>query len=453
MIPQTQPPLDEMNTKPTYFIETYGCQMNVADSELVESILLDEGYLKAEDIKLADAIFVNTCAIREQAEEKVHSQLGRYDKIKKKRPSTIIGVLGCMAQNLKDDLLENKPYVDIILGPDSYRKLPDILRRKKQNSTSIVDTKLSRYEVYENLFPRRKDGVNAWVSIMRGCDKFCTFCIVPFTRGRERSRNLKSIIKESKEAVNSGYSEITLLGQNVNSYNSNGVKFFNLLEEVANIDGLKRIRYTSPHPQDITEELLLIMAKHENICNYVHLPVQAGSNRILKRMNRTYTREHFIDLSKLIRKILPNVGISTDIIVGFPGETSKEFEETLDLMEQVKFDSAFNFKYSSRPGTKASEYDDKIDPIEKKKRLQTVIELQNKHTLEKNKNLIGSIQNVLIEKESKLSSNQWAGRTESNKWVVLDKSEIDINDIIPVKIIDARGVTLHGELFDKKEAT
>ncbi|MGY8782585.1 MAG: tRNA (N6-isopentenyl adenosine(37)-C2)-methylthiotransferase MiaB, partial [Fidelibacterota bacterium] len=331
----------------TYFIETYGCQMNVADSELVESILLDEGFKKALDINLADAIFVNTCAIREQAEQKVHSQLGRYDLIKQKNPDIIIGVLGCMAQNLKEDLLDNRPFVDIILGPDSYRKLPELLNRKNKDSKSLVDTKLSRYEVYEDLFPNRKNGVNAWVSIMRGCDKFCTFCIVPFTRGRERSRSVKSILDEANQAVQNGYSEITLLGQNVNSYKFEGLKFLNLLEEVAQVPGLKRIRYTSPHPKDMTEDLLRVMAKHDNICNYVHLPVQAGNNRILKRMNRTYTREHFIELSKMIREILPNVGISTDIIVGFPGETNSEFEETLDLMEKVKFDSAFNFKYSS----------------------------------------------------------------------------------------------------------
>ena len=443
---------DKSKTEKTYFIETYGCQMNVADSELVESILLDEGFKKALDINLADAIFVNTCAIREQAEQKVHSQLGRYDLIKQKNPDIIIGVLGCMAQNLKEDLLDNRPFVDIILGPDSYRKLPELLNRKNKDSKSLVDTKLSRYEVYEDLFPNRKNGVNAWVSIMRGCDKFCTFCIVPFTRGRERSRSVKSILDEANQAVQNGYSEITLLGQNVNSYKFEGLKFLNLLEEVAQVPGLKRIRYTSPHPKDITEDLLLVMAKHDNICNYVHLPVQAGNNRILKRMNRTYTREHFIELSKMIREILPNVGISTDIIVGFPGETNSEFEETLDLMEKVKFDSAFNFKYSSRPGTKASEYDDKIVEEEKKNRLQRVISLQNQHTLERNRLLIDSKQHILIEKESKLSSDYWAGRTDSNKWVIINKDNLKINDVVPVKIIAARGVTLHGQLFKKVEA-
>jgi len=440
------------NSAKTYHIDTYGCQMNVADSELVEAILISEGYKKSIDINSADAIFVNTCAIREQAEEKIHSQLGRYNLIKRKKPEILIGVLGCMAQNLKDDLLENKPYIDIVLGPDSYRELPKILNQRKRILDSIVDTKLSRYEVYQDLFPHRKGGANAWVSIMRGCDKFCTFCIVPFTRGRERSRNLESILQEAKDAVDNGYSEITLLGQNVNSYDYQNLKFHDLLEEVSKTKKLKRIRYTSPHPQDITEELLRVMAKHENICDYVHLPLQAGSNRILKRMNRTYTREHFISLVKMIREILPKVGISTDIIVGFPGETNKDFEETISLMHEVKFDSAFNFKYSSRPGTKASEYSERINDQEKKDRLQKIINLQKKHTLERNKILIGSIQDVLIEKESKLSASHWAGRTDSNKWVVFDKKNSQINKIVQVKIKEARGVTLHGELLNKMEA-
>jgi len=436
----------------TYHIDTFGCQMNVADSELVESILINEGYEKSKSVDSADAIFVNTCAIREQAEKKVHSQLGRYNLIKKNKPEVLIGVLGCMAQNLKDDLLENKPYIDIVLGPDSYRNLPTILKKRNQVNKSFLDTKLSRYEVYQDLFPQRKGGVNAWVSIMRGCDKFCTFCIVPFTRGRERSRNLESILEESKNAVNLGYSEITLLGQNVNSYNYQNLKFHNLLEEVSKIKNLKRIRYTSPHPQDITKELLSVMAEFDNICNYIHLPLQSGSNRILKRMNRTYTREHFIDIVGMIRGILPNVGISTDIIVGFPGETNQEFEETLSLMNEVRFDSAFNFKYSSRPGTKASEYSEKINDQEKKDRLQKIIRLQKKHTLERNKLLIGSVEDVLVEKESKLSIDHWAGRTDSNKWVIFAKNSAQINRIVQVKIKKAKDVTLHGELINKMEA-
>ena len=426
--------------------------MNVADSELVESILKGEGYSKAAQLRDADAIFVNTCAIREHAEEKVHSQLGRYDLIKKENPGTIIGVLGCMAQSLKHDLLENRPFVDIILGPDSYRKLPGLLSRKKEVPHSLVDTTLSRFEVYDDLFPSRKEGVNAWISIMRGCDKFCTFCIVPFTRGRERSRSMESIITEATQAVEDGFTEITLLGQNVNSYSHNGHEFHHLLEAVAQVRGLKRIRYTSPHPQDMTDDLLNTMLTHENICNYVHLPLQSGSDRILKRMNRTYSRDHFIELAHRIREILPGVGISTDIIVGFPGETEFEFSDTLTVMEEVKFDSAFNFKYSPRPGTKASEYDDPIPEDIKQERLEQIIDLQKRHTLERNLDLVGTIQTVLIEKESKMSSHQWAGRTDSNKWVIFDKEDVQIKDMVSIQIKKAKGITLHGELLKQAEA-
>lgn len=426
--------------------------MNVADSELVEGLLQKEGYQPASDIKSADAIFVNTCAIREHAEEKVHSQLGRYNLIKKLKPATIIGVLGCMAQNLKDDILESKPYVDIVLGPDSYRKLPEILNRKVENSESVVDTKLSRYEVYDDLFPSRNEGINAWISIMRGCDKFCTFCIVPFTRGRERSRSIASIVSETEKAVADGFVEITLLGQNVNSYKHEHEGFSELLEAVAYVKGVKRIRYTSPHPQDINTKLLEVMAAHDNICNYIHLPLQAGNNRILKRMNRTYTKEHFMGLANHIRDMLPNVGISTDIIVGFPGETNTEFEETLDVMEKLKFDSAFTFKYSSRPGTKAAEYSDHITEAEKQKRLQRVISLQKKHTLERNLESVGKIEVVLVEKESKKSSAYWAGRIDSNKWVIIEKGNTKIKDFVPALITAAKGVTLHGDLVYQEEA-
>jgi len=270
-----------------YYIETYGCQMNVSDSEVVAGLLEKSGFSKTESEKDANIIFLNTCAIREHAEDKIHSRLGRLNKIKKNKPDTIIGILGCMAQHVKDDILENKPYVDFVLGPDSYKRIPKLLERQSILETSIVDTRLSRYEVYENLFPYRNNGVNAWVSIMRGCDKFCTFCIVPFTRGRERSRPLDSIVNEVKKAVDMGFIEITLLGQNVNSYNHNNILFPKLIDTVAKISGVKRIRYTSPHPQDIDEELLFVMRDNHNICNSVHLPLQAGSNKILNKMNRT----------------------------------------------------------------------------------------------------------------------------------------------------------------------
>jgi len=435
----------------SYFIETYGCQMNVADSELISGLLSSEGYNKTSDIHAADIIFVNTCAIREHAEDKVHSRLGFYNQLKQKKPETIIGILGCMAQNLKEDILESKPFVDIILGPDSYRKLPEMINNRSNKIDHIVDTKLSRYEVYDNLFPSRNEGINAWISIMRGCDKFCTFCIVPFTRGRERSRSIDSIVSEAVQAVADGFHEITLLGQNVNSYNHQGQKFHELLDEVAQINGLKRIRYTSPHPQDMTQEVLNVMRKHQKICNYVHLPLQAGNDRILKRMNRTYKKLEFISLVKQIRETLPNVGLSTDIIVGFPGESKIEFNDTLDVMEKVHFDSAYTFKYSSRPGTKASEFEDLVAEDEKQSRLEMVIEMQKKHTLSQNKKRVGSIEMILVEKESKRSTNHWAGRTDSNRWVIFEKNNSQIGDLVSVKITNAKGITLHGENINTKK--
>ena len=432
------------NTK-KYFIETYGCQMNVADSELVQALLENLGYSVAKNLNSANIILINTCSIRDHAEKKVNSQLGRYRLIKKKRPDTIIGVLGCMAQSLKHDILENKPYVDLVIGPDSYRRLPEILKRKNLQK-NVVDTQLSRFEVYEDLLPNRRDGINAWISIMRGCDKFCTFCIVPFTRGRERSRPLASIIAEAEQAILDGFPEVTLLGQNVNSYKNGYHNFENLLLELAKLSGLKRIRFTSPHPSDMSDGVIGVISQNKNICNYVHLPLQAGSDRILRRMNRNYSRVQFIELAKKIRKVIPNVGISTDIIVGFPGETDEEFEETLDVMKEVKFDSAYNFIYSPRKGTKAAEYDDIISENDKKKRLQDVINLQKLHTLERNKRLIGTSQEVIVEKESKMSPNHWAGRTDSNKWVIFDKNQLKIGDSALIKIEKAVGLSLKGTM-------
>ena len=430
-----------------YFVETYGCQMNEYDSELVGKILGDLGYSKSNKIEEADAIFLNTCSIREKAEETVHNRLDSLAYLKKQKKHLLIGVLGCMAQNLKDVLLESKPYVDIILGPDSYRKLPEIIKFRNSNIDHIVDTKLSKHEIYDDLFPNRKDGINAWISIMRGCDKFCTFCIVPFTRGRERSRSISSIIKEAKSILKSGYQEITLLGQNVNSYKTPEGDFPVLLDKLGKIKAIKRIRYTSPHPRDIDEELLKVMIKHDNICNQIHLPLQAGSSRILKRMNRTYTKEEFLNLVDMIRTYIPDCGLSTDIIVGFPGETEEEFQETLEVVSKVKFDTAFMFKYSARPGTKASHYTDHISEDVKQSRLQTLIEFQHNISLMNNRKRIGLNLDVVIEKESKKSANQWAGRIESNTWVIFDKKDgYKIGDMVNINIIDARGISLFGKI-------
>ena len=434
----------------TYFIETYGCQMNVADSELVSNELEKIGYINSNKIEQADLILLNTCSIREKAEETVHNRLDSLHYLKKNNPKLLIGVIGCMAQNLKNELLDSKPYIDIILGPDSYRKISEIVYNRNNQIDHIVDTKLSKYEVYDNMFPSRKSGVNAWVSIMRGCDKFCTFCIVPFTRGRERSRSIESIVEEVNKAVEDGFVEITLLGQNVNSYRTPDGDFPILLEKVAKIKGVKRIRYTSPHPRDINEDVLKVMKKYDNICKNIHLPLQSGSTKILKTMNRTYTKEEFLNLVRVIRDYLPNCSISTDIIVGFPGEDEFDFNETLDVVRKVKFDFSYMFKYSSRPGTKASHYTNQVDEKVKQERLEKLISLQNEIRLKVNKSKIGSIEKVLIEKNSKKSDLFWSGRTDGNIWTVIKKTDEKVKDVVDVLITDAKGVTLFGENINNR---
>ena len=428
-----------------YYIETYGCQMNVYDSELVSGQLNSLGYKKTNKLEVADIILLNTCSIREKAEETVHNRLDSLHYLKKNKPNLLIGVLGCMAQNLKNDLLESKPYVDIILGPDSYRKLTQVISNRQPLEGHLVDTKLSKYEIYDDMLPSRKSGVNAWISIMRGCDKFCTFCIVPFTRGRERSRPIENILSEAKQAIQKGFVEITLLGQNVNSYLTEKGDFPELLKQLASIDGIKRIRYISPHPKDINDNLLKIMSSYPNICNYIHLPLQSGSSQVLNRMNRTYSKGEFLKLVEKIKTYMPDCSISTDIIVGFPGESESDFIDTLDVVKKVKFDFSYMFKYSSRPGTKAAEYTDQIDENIKQKRLEKLINLQRKITLNNNQKRIGTIQHILIEKESKKSDQFWSGRTDGNIWTIIKKNNEVVKDIIPVKITDARGVTLFGD--------
>ena len=426
-----------------YYIETYGCQMNVSDSEVVASLLKKSGYSRTDDIKLADVIFLNTCAIREKAEETVMNRLDSLHFLKRRNPNLLLGVLGCMAKNLKDILLESRPYVDVILGPDSYRRIPEILDSRKK-SNHFVDTKLSKFEVYDSLFPSRSEGINAWVSIMRGCDKFCTFCIVPFTRGRERSRPINSIIDEVENAVSNGFVEITLLGQNVNSFRTPEGSFSDLLSKVSDVKGVKRVRYTSPHPQDMTEDVLEVMSDRDNICNYIHLPLQSGSDKILSRMNRTYTQKNFLDLVDKIRSYMPDCALSTDIIVGFPGESDSDFDDTMSVVNSVNFNFSFMFKYSSRPGTKAAEYDSQINESIKQLRLEKLISRQREITLELNRNLIGKDLQVIVEKESKKSKQQWSGRTNGNTWVVFDKMGFKTKDIVTLKIDDAQGVTLFG---------
>ena len=439
-----------MDNRKTYYIETYGCQMNVYDSELVSTMMQESGYSKTDDFGSADAIFLNTCSIREKAEETVHNRLDNFQHLKKKNPSLLIGVVSCMAQNLKNELLEQKPYVDIILGPDSYRNIPKIIKDRSREINHLVDTRLSKFEIYDDLFPSRGEGINSWVSIMRGCDKFCTFCIVPFTRGRERSRPIESVVNEIKDGVKNGFVEFTLLGQNVNSYNTPGGKSPVLLDNIAQIDGVKRIRFMSPHPQDVDNEMLEVMSRHDTICNHVHLPLQAGNDRILKRMNRSYTSSEFLKLVDKIRRYMPDCSITTDMIVGFPGETEDEFSDTLSIVKKVGFNFSYMFKYSSRPGTKASGYTDQISEDVKQRRLEQLIKLQQQTTLGKNKELVGKTVCVLVEKESKKSDSQWAGRTDGGIWVIFNKGEEKIGELVNIKIYDTRGVTLFGSTIHQE---
>jgi tRNA-2-methylthio-N6-dimethylallyladenosine synthase len=434
-----------------YYIETYGCQMNVADSELVAGLMEKSGYGRTTQPDEAGIIFLNTCAIREKAEETVHHRLEQLGQLKKENPSLLIGLLGCMAKNVSDSLLESKPYLDMVLGPDSYRRIAEFIEERRARNDHVVDTKLSRFEVYDDLFPSRQSGVNAWISIMRGCDKFCSFCVVPFTRGRERSRSVPGIVAEAEKAVNQGFPEVTLLGQNVNSYRHEGVRFPELLEAVSAVPGLRRIRFTSPHPSDVDAQMLEVMASHKNICKSIHLPLQAGADRILQRMNRTYTQAEFLQLVEQIRRFLPTCTIGTDLIVGFPGETESEFSETLRVVERAAFDSAYTFKYSIRPGTKAAEYSDQVPEEVKQERLEQLIALQKRLTLERNKRHIGRDLEVLVEKESKKSPDQWAGRADGNQWVIFDKAGARIKDFVTVHIDSAHGVILKGHLVTHGE--
>jgi len=423
-----------------FYIETYGCQMNEYDSEILAGILQSHDFILSDSPEDADLILLNTCSVREHAEQKIHSRLGELKHLKDKRPDLKLGVIGCMAQNLKNDIIKSKPYVNLILGPDSYRHIDEYLDSEKKH---IIDTKLSKYEVYNGLFPARKEGINAWISIMRGCNKFCSYCIVPYTRGRERSRSIESIVEEAQKSIDNGFAEITLLGQNVNSFDHEGRKFPELLRAIAKVDGLKRLRYTSPHPQDVDEELMRVHAEFKPlIANHIHLPLQAGSDNVLKAMNRTYTQEHYLKLVDMIRNFVPDMGITTDIIVGFPGETEEDFRETLKVMNYVKYNSAYTFKYSPRPYTKAWNMDDNVSEEDKSARLTELIALQKKHTLERYRDMIGKEVEILVEGRSKKSPEEMKGRTACNKIVIFPKLDYKPKDMIKRKITDAQGVSL-----------
>jgi tRNA-2-methylthio-N6-dimethylallyladenosine synthase len=428
------------------YIETYGCQMNLADSEIVLGIMKKHGYSLTDDISKADVILVNTCSVREHAEQRVIGRLSSFLRYKKRKPDLVIGVLGCMAERLKKRLIEEENLADIVVGPDEYRKLPQLVSDAFAGHKGIA-VKLSKVETYDDITPLRTEGISAWITVMRGCDKFCTFCVVPFTRGRERSRPLDSIVKEVEMLSSQGYREVTLLGQNVNSYRDGNYDFADLLSAVARVDRNMRIRFTTSHPKDMSDKLIQTIAEHPNICNYIHLPVQSGSDRILELMNRTYDRKHYLELVRKIRETIPGVSLSTDIIAGFPTETEEDHKMTLSLLEEVRFDGAFMFKYSPREGTKAYAMGDDVPDEVKVRRLTEIIELQQKISYEINQELIGKEVEVLVEGESKRSPEQWMGRTDTNKVVIFPKLEgVKPGDYVIVRINKANSATLFGDI-------
>lgn len=433
------------------FIETYGCQMNVADSEVIASVMQMAGYTATDDIDQADAIFMNTCSIRDNAEQKILNRLEHFNSLKKKKKHLVVGVLGCMAERVKEDLIENHN-VDLVVGPDAYLTLPDLIA-SAENGEKAINVELSTTETYKDVIPTRICGnnISGYVSIMRGCNNFCTYCIVPYTRGRERSRDVESILNEVNDLVNKGYKEITLLGQNVNSYrlqkeNGEIVDFTQLLKIVAESAPKVRIRFTTSHPKDMTDETLQLIADTPNICNHIHLPVQSGSSRILKLMNRRYDREWYMGRIEAIKRIIPDCGLSTDIFSGFHSETEEDHQMSLSLMEECAYDSAFMFKYSERPGTYASKkLADNVPEEVKVRRLNEIIALQNRLSAESNQRSIGKTYEVLVEGVSKRSREQLFGRTEQNKVVVFDREKYRIGDFVKVKITEASSATLKGQ--------
>ncbi len=435
------------------FIETYGCQMNVNDSEVVASILKANGYEITEELEQADVVLVNTCSIRENAETRVFGRLDNFKQYKKKKPSLLVGVLGCMAERLKESLLEDQRAVDLVVGPDAYRELPVLLRAAEDGQKGI-NVLLSREETYADISPVRldKNGVSAFVSIMRGCNNMCTYCVVPYTRGAERSRDPQTIVREVEELLAEGYREVTLLGQNVDSFrwkqpDGHVVNFAELLELVAKVSPSLRVRFSTSHPKDLSNEVLYTMAMYENICNHIHLPVQSGSTRVLELMNRGYSREYYLERINAIREILPDCSISTDIIAGFCTETELDHDQTLSMMSEVKYDFAYMFKYSVRPNTKAArKFEDDVPEEVKTRRLTEIIELQGKLAEESKIKDVGRCFEVLIEGESKKSSNEFFGRTSQNKVVVFPRENYKIGDYVFVEVTSCTPATLIGRI-------
>ena len=434
-------------------IETYGCQMNEYDTELVRSLLRKAGFEFTEERERADVILMNTCAIRENAHNKVYSHLADLKAVKEQRP-LVVGVLGCMAQNLKTDLTEKQPLVDVLVGPDAYRQLPGLLTNALAAQEQGLERRglavdLSEYETYDDILPERDGGINAWIAIMRGCDNFCSFCVVPYTRGRERSRDPQGILREVEATVAQGYRQITLLGQNVNSYHYDDWDFARLILAVADVPGVERVRFTSPHPKDFPEALLDAVAGHPHICKHIHLPLQSGNDRILELMNRTYSRKEYLNLVERIRRRHPGIALTTDIICGFCSETEDEFMDTYRTMQEVNYHSAYIFKYSERKNTIAArKYPDDVPEEIKGERVTRLVDLQRPITAALNRTLIGRTLPVMVEGDSKRSADQWMGRTDTNVTVIWNKGDapVAIGSLQPITIHDANAAVLLGRL-------
>ena len=429
------------------FIETYGCQMNVGDTEIIISILQQHGYIYTEEQAEADVILINTCSIRDNAEQRIWGRLSEMRRLKKQKPSLVVGIVGCMAERLNDKLLEEGTGVDIVAGPDAYRDLPKLLKEAESGQKG-VNVLLSMEETYAEIAPVRidKNGVSAFIAIMRGCNNFCSYCVVPYTRGRERSRDAETILAEARSLFENGYREVTLLGQNVNSYHCGEVDFPELMRRVAEISPLLRVRFATSHPKDMSDRLLEVMASKPNICRAIHLPAQSGSTAMLERMNRKYTRAWYLDRIAAIRRYMPDCAITTDLIAGFAGETEEEHQETLSLMREVGYDFAYMFKYSERPGTFAQRNlgDDVPDEV-KSRRLQEIIALQNELGLESYRRDVGKEFEVLVEGESRRNKAQLFGRTSQNKVVVFDRGDHKAGDYVRVRVTDCTSATLFGE--------
>ncbi len=429
------------------FLQTYGCQMNVADSRTVESILLDAGFRSVGNPDVAEVILVNTCAVRESAEERALGQLASLSRLKTQDGNRIIGVLGCIPQEMKDELVRRLPFLDLVVGLDEYRQLPYLIEERlaaAPGQPAHVAAKLNRRELYDDVAPHHSGGITAFVTITRGCDKFCSFCVVPYVRGRERSRPLVSIIADVEQLVTKGAREVMLLGQNVDAYQWDGKSFADCLEAVAAIEGLQRVRFLTSHPQDIHLRIFEVMRDNPKVCPYLHLPIQSGSNRILAVMNRGYPRERYLEIIESAREIVPDLALSTDIIVGFPSETEGEFDETLDLVRRVRFDSAFMFKYSARPHTKAACMPDNVPETEKIRRLEALISLQKRISRERNLAQLGRVDSVLIEGVAPKSSSQWFGRTPDFRPVVFSQNGEMPGQVVRVKLGELSGFTFRG---------